>query len=143
MVKHKTDRVNKTEGVRFRAVCKATHLSPQQRAHAEQQTPHPVVPVESFDAKDDAAKVDNQDLAGEAADPDADEDGVLLNAAEHVALIVDLSGVNLIEKGHKDECVENDGKVDVGLAQLGDVVVGDDAVHLHPVFDCSSRDEDK
>lgn len=44
-------------------------------------------------------------------DEDAVEDGVCEKALKDVPLAVDLSGIDLVEQGHHDESVEDDGEV--------------------------------
>lgn len=50
-------------------------------------------------------------LQGEGPQYHAAEDGVPVDTFEHVPLSVDLPGVDLVEKLHHDEHVENDGVV--------------------------------
>ena len=50
-------------------------------------------------------------LQDEGAQDHAAEDGVAVDALEHVPLPVDLAGVDLVEELHHDEHVEDDGVV--------------------------------
>jgi len=50
-------------------------------------------------------------LDGDGAEHDGAEDGVSEDALEHVALPVNLAGVDLVEDLHHDEGVEDDGVV--------------------------------
>lgn len=50
-------------------------------------------------------------LQDEGAQDHAAEDGVPVDALEHVPLAVDLPGVDLVEELHHDEDVEDDGVV--------------------------------
>lgn len=50
-------------------------------------------------------------LDGESAKNDGAEDGVPEDPVKDVALAVDLAGVDLVEKLHHDEGVEDDGVV--------------------------------
>ena len=53
-------------------------------------------------------------LRHESAQPDAVEDRVGEDALEDVALSVDLPRVDLVEEGHHDKGVEDDGEVLIG-----------------------------
>lgn len=66
-------------------------------------------------------------LQGEGPQYDAAEDGVPVDALEHVPLSVDLPGVDFVEELHHDEHVEHDGvvlrwwRVEGGVAAAVDV----------------------
>ena len=50
-------------------------------------------------------------LDGKGAQHDGAEDGVAEDAMEHIALAMDLAGIDLVEELHHDEGVEDDGVV--------------------------------
>ena len=60
-------------------------------------------------------------LQDEGAQDHAAEDGVPVDALEHVPLAVDLPGVDLVEELHHDEDVEDDGVVLRGRGVEGGV----------------------
>ena len=50
-------------------------------------------------------------LCNEGSNPDDDENRVPAQTFEHVPLPVDLPGIDLVEEGHEDKGVEDDGEV--------------------------------
>ena len=55
-----------------------------------------MIPIESFNAKNNAAKVNDQHLSNETAPPNHQKEKILLYAFEYVALIVNIYIIYLI-----------------------------------------------
>ena len=50
-------------------------------------------------------------MRNQCANPDADEQRISVETFKDVALAVNLTSVDLVEEGHHDETVEDDGEV--------------------------------
>lgn len=88
-----------------------TDLPPEEGPDSEGDAPQPLLEVESRGGEPPVAELYDEHLADHGPYPDAVVDGVGEQALEDVALAVDLPSVDLVEEGHHDEGVEDDGEV--------------------------------
>ena len=74
-------------------------------------------------------------------DPDADEERIAVESVEDVPLSVNLASVDLVEEGHHDERVEDDGEMLRGTLRLRRHCVSA-AVDVEQVFTCPHKTPD-
>ena len=89
-----------------------TNLLPNQRAETEDQTPRPMEKIQSCTFHHTMTpECHDQHLSGETQKPDDVEKRITMNPFENVAFAVEFARVDLVEQGHQNESVEDQGEL--------------------------------
>ena len=89
-------------------------LVPKHRACSKSNANEPLADAETAGAECDTAKFNEDDLSHERDDHDVPKNWIAENVMKHIALIIELAHVDLIEFGHHDKDVEYHGVVHGG-----------------------------
>lgn len=94
-------------------------LTPQQFSNPDEQTPKPLAQGEFRATEGFAPEFRDDNLADECAQDHRTEDAVAEDVPKVGPLSMDLAGVDLVEKLHQHEGVEDDGVVWLGRGLRG------------------------
>lgn len=89
----------------------SNHLAVDQLGYAQEQAHQPLLPRQFGCGEPSAAELDNHNLRNEGRAPDNYEHPIRREVLEDVALAVHLSTIDLVEEGHHDERIEDDGEM--------------------------------
>lgn len=101
-----------------------------------------LVPVEGGGADEGAGELDEDDLEDDGDDDDHPEHAVGEDVLKHVGLVVDLSGVELVEDLHEDEGVEDEGVVLGGFGAVAKTATDGDVEEDGTLVDEEEEDEE-
>ncbi|GMT24757.1 hypothetical protein PFISCL1PPCAC_16054, partial [Pristionchus fissidentatus] len=86
-------------------------LSPEQGSDSECETPQPLLDGERRGGEPATTKLHDENLRHEGSNPDDVVDGIGEESLQDGNILRDLSRIDLVEEGHHDESVEDDGEV--------------------------------